>query len=907
MKRTYSWILFLLGLCICTGCMRDETERLPASGHTFTVHYSFDDMQTRAVAAESNENLIKDIAFIYYKEEDETYVAHQSVSVSTGGASGSFVLSVPGEIETGERYKVLVIGNYSQFKPDGVSLDDYMNNHQSDTYTQMQTDIYSQTASQGRIATPLPFNGILLGTDGSESLFTGPEKDATSLGVSIRFSRSVSRIDLRHMAADRLVIAWAKVCNYRDKGYLFHNDAPAGDLIRGTAIKAPTEGAYPAGYVKLAPPTSGDKRQAAVNGGLYAYTNIVPYAAQDDKNTTFLMIAGYFQKEGEMNPNTTKLTYYRANIAVNGKSQVLKRNYVYTIVINNVKKEGADSEEGAATEKEQLLDYAVDDSWEDNENGTVTDDAGNFLTVSRTSVVMESPAGEAALIKVSVKKGTGWKLNWNSNLEDAFRYELVDENSFNIITTGVNNTLFTRNAKLDVTVTGVTPEPANPLTIQINVTQLSSVSDPRILMVEGKTGDFDYTVPGQGSTVSLQVLTGSATARWKATGDNNLNQFVSSYQNTGAHKGYVVLTFQPNVSDVIRSGTLTLERMMPDGATVDTEVSPVHVTFSQDKSPYVVTLTPSYNNSPLVIDGFSDEDGNVNGVSVSKGFQVLLADPTKYTFKAESSFNGGTDAFLSLGNPQNLTAVAHKVSPSSNNTLTGNNGQTFFLNVFRTGPGDADIKGTILVTAVPKNAEVDAPAEFSFTVIIKSSCKIGDSHFTINTGEKYLATDRNVGAIPKIGDYSAVVGLNYSADTQHNDNANSGFQGRVILYADLQSECTKYGKENYTGTEVEGWMAPTKTIYEQLISQKRYRFSKQRVFILSEEKTSEGNNIGCYLPVSHFYSANYVAYITSTDLPMSKPCAWILSMNGSGLFQVNSSVYVLQSTACDLRCFKKVN
>lgn len=860
-----------LAMVALAGCTPEEDgqSKTSSGNRTFTLHYSFDDVHTRATAATGDEKVIKNVYLIFYKEDAEnpagqTYVTYQSATLPEGGLStGSFAFVVPAEIEEGEKYKVLIVGNYDTFKPGNQDIGDYIAANTTKTYTAMQQDIYAQAAvptgssqTYQRITTPLPFYGILLGADGTESSFTGPAKTDTSLGVSIRFSRAVARFDVRHMAADKLKIAWVKVCNYRSRGYLFHSDAPAGDIVAGTASSLPAK--LPAGYVAVADPVG---KLQSVSGGLYAFPNIVSYAAQNDKVTTYLMIAGYYQTAGEP-ANDSKLTYYRANIADNGKSQVLKRNYLYTVAINNVSKEGSDTEEGAASEGEKLLDYGVDDAWEDDDSNTATDSKGNFLTVSRTSVVMESPAGEAALIKVSVKEGTSWSVDWEQNGDNAFSYEKVDDKTFRILTTGNNSTPFTNTARLRVTAKGGTISASAPLELTVNVTQLSSSNDPQILMVEGKTTDFSYTVAGQGSSVSLQVLTGGATSQWKIEADNNLSQMVGSFVSKGAHKAYIQLDFQPNTTASARSGVLTVSRLLTDGTTVDPDIKPIKITFSQEKSQYLVTVSPNYSENGLVIEGFSSATGNVNGVSVNKRFQVLLADPANYTFKVESSFNKNTDAFITVSAPStSIAATAHRTENSyTKATGTGISGNSFYLNVFRTGPGDADLKGTINVTAVPK-ATGGVTQTFSFTVTIKSSCKLGE----VAIG-KLLIADRNVGAVSKI---EANAALNYTADANHDDNLGSHLLFKGLTYSRVTGEAAcrdAFGPDNYEeGEYATGWRSPAYYTELQTFSTKML-FSKRRAFLLSDDKTT-----GCFFPLSSSTTSIDLAggYYITNNIPYS--------------------------------------
>lgn len=852
MKRKLRILTFLTALLpvlvLLTGCIKEEyNSGLTAVGKGLTVNYSFDDLQTRSIAATPAEKKVNKVYFVFYNSSTGAYVAWQSASVPAGsGATGSFSLNIPEALTAGSKYRTLIVANYDEYKADGKNFEDYIRANNSKSYDEMRRIMKSQSLARARVASPLPLFGILLGQDGEESLFTPPAPDSIEpLNVSVRFSRAVSRFDLHNMAADRLVIAWVKVCNYRDAGYFFHQDVPLGDaVVKGTATTPPSDpNNLPAGYVKADPPVPGTNRQDMADGGLYAYPNIASYTTQDDERTTCLLIAGYYQNEAGGEINATKLTYYRANVADAGLSQVLKRNYAYTVVINGVKREGADTEDQAMSEKDRLLDYAVDDAWEEDNNNTVVDDKGNFLTISRTSVVLNASANESAVLKVSVKEGLGWKLAWRENVGNNFKFEKIDDSSFRIVTTHENSTVFVNTAQLEVEATDIIPTPAKPLKVTINITQLSTTGELEMLSVEGQTGTVEMSVPGQGTTFSLQVLTGGATGSWTTSADNYLSGFIGAdYTKFGGNKGRIQIQFQPNVSNAPRSGTLTVTRS-PAGSVPD-----VKIHFTQEPSKYLVTVFPNYGKDPLVVNGFSNDIGNPDGVIKVVPFSVKLVDSENYTFKVKSNFREDVDAFLALTSPQSETnpRQATYTNSSAGTTLTGtSDGQMFYLGIFRTGPGDMPITGCIEVIAVDRQTGLEVTErQFTFTVTIETNCRIDDVDLR---NLNITVADRNCGAQLK----QTSTALNYANQENHPDHANTLFRGEYFAFdkAKLASRCADYGGYNYDEPAMQkGWRPPTRTEQEAMVDQKLVKFSKQRAFIASDDAV--GGYVGCWLPTS---------------------------------------------------------
>ena len=867
--HTHTLMAALLPLLVClTGCMREEiVPETAVEGQGLTIDYSFDDLQTRSVAATTAEKKFDDVYFVFYNSATQAYVAYQKTSAPSGNTGqGSFPLPIPEALKPGNTYNTLIVANYDRFKADGKTFADYIAENRSKDYGQMRRDMKSRAINRARVTTPLPLYGTLLGKDGEESLFTAPQPEATGkLPVSVRFSRAVSRFDLRNRVADKLVIAWVKVCNYRDAGYFFHQDAPLGDLVKGTAGSLPTDlNNLPDGYVKVNPPL-GDPatQQDLVDGGLYTYPNIVANSLQDDESTTCLMIAGYYQ-DPDSPPNTSKLTYYRANVADPGLSQVLKRNYVYTIVITGVQRAGSDTEDEAMAEKDRLLDYVVDDEWQDDGDNTVVDKNGNFLSVSRTAVVLDPPAGEAITIKVSVKEGLAWKTEFKQNNGNAFKVENIDERSFMIVTNAKNESEFVNTAQLEVSATGTNLDPNAPLKITINITQLSTVNQLRMLSVEGQTGTLSYNVPGQGGTISLQVLTGGAYGAWVATPDNDLKSFIGQYSQKGANKGSIQIVFKPNVTKVTRTGVLTVTRDPAEG------VSPVIINFTQDPSPYVLTVFPNYGDRELVVEGFSDATDNPGGVVKNIPFWVTLADPANYTFKVESSFRQDVDAFLTLNAPPR-NAMAYYTASTAGTALTGGlDGQQFILSVFRTGPGDPDIPGSITVTAVPKTS--DLPTEvFSFSVRIVTSCGVGDCK--VGT---FTVADRNCGTALKS---EATTALNYHYDKNFPDNINTPFRGLSYIQPANPDPCIQYGRDNYTGELATGWVQPSSTDWDVMLANMKY--SKGRAFVTDMENTSI--QTGAWIPV--------VDEIDNYSRPYTRGGCYLYKLGSSGQMKDNQWVY----------------
>lgn len=833
--KTIAPLFPIILFCLLTGCIRPDFPETEAATRVFNINYSFDAPKTRAASTVAEREL-KDVAVLFYKADDrnpdnETYVACQAIDMPQGStSSGSFPLQLPEGIKQGEKYKLIIIGNYDKYAPEGKSLADYAGQYATRTYNKMRKEIYGQLVPvDERVTTPLPFRGTLLDKNGYETTLTGPAPGTTSLGVSVKFSRAVARIDVVNLAADKLKIAWAKVCNYRNKGYFYNEYFLAGGIVRGAAAAPPTAGEpYPAGYVTAGEPddSEGHLRQNLTSGGLYTFANTTEHPLQDDALSTCLLIAGYYKASGTAD-YSSELTYYRANVNESGNSQVLRPNYIYTLLINNVKKEGQKTEEDALAGKEKPLEYLVDDDWDSESVGTVTDDAGNFLTVSRTSVSVGSKANDAAVVQVLVKPGTGYTVGWNKpEDENLFHLADVQGDRFSIVANSENETREGRTAKAVVRLTGGSA----PLFINIDVLQLAAINDPTRLKVDGNVKDFEYTVPGEGANVSLQVLVGDPDVGWTATADAELQAFMGTSTLAGANEESIQIEFPVNGTGKERRGTLTVVRNPDDGE------QPITVSFVQPSKPMLTIETPDYTGDTFTVEGFSSSTGisSNQGADVTKvRFNVTLADPLKYTYTIESSFDYWSEAFLATNTYAAASVAWYSPQKPINKIANQTNNQTLYLRVWRTGPGDADIKGTVTVTATPNPGTDGLEYRKTYHITIHTSCDIGEC-----TIGNLIVADRNLGA-EGAGSY---VNIPYHPDIE-NINYRGTFYDLISLDGGLDP-C-----QNYVGKPSDGrqqWRLPSynelNTIMPQVI------LSKCRYFVLSKTMAPDGNFVGAYLP-----------------------------------------------------------
>lgn len=937
------------------GCVRDGitgADEGTVEPGTVRVSYTIDGMSddTRATATEGHERVLNDVHILFYNSNDESYITYQHANVTAG--SSSFTFPVPAVLIANTDYKVLILGNSHDHVPTGyATFDAYLDQMSSATYTEMYREIYAErnmdhSSSTGEHSAALPMWGRFVDGDGHEVPFRFTElgNGGKDFVGSARFSRSVCRIDLRHLAAHRLIIKDVKLCNYRKAGYYFHNDAPYGAVISGLddqtwiSVAAPSAGN----------PTSPDVRDhQELTAAIYAFSNIVPVVQQNDDQTTYLMIRGYYQDGTTNTPEApeTKLTYYRFNLAENGRSQILRRNYRYVATINSVTGPGADDEQGAQDAEAPMLDYVVDNTWTDDDSNTTTDNKGNFLTISRAMVTFDGYKDLSESVKVTVSKGLTWSVEWDPTLigeeSSKFRYGQVDDRQFSITTLEDNATDFTRNARLIVKATGGTVDPQHPLEATVSVMQFSSLEETSTLMVDGQTGTITQPAPGAGGTLSFQIETGSLKSGWMVSDANNTAAAAGvTWTQKGANRGLLEINVPTNITAGERGFSFTVQRLGANGQP-DTKVPTVTINITQPKSDYLLTVSPSVpmDQQGLVLDAFDPTTGNPNGISKQQQFTVTLADPENYTWEVTSSFQKDHDAFLTLTDAAAKTTAAQWTDNTKVvNTITGGkSGQSVWLNVFRTAPGDPTFSGTLTFTAKPTNG--GESQSVSITVTIKSSCTIGDAliPFTDASGSYLLVADRNVGATqPRIdqngyfvtaGNFSNVAGMEITGKGVA-ENTFEQWRGGYYDWTTVTGGTTEKTSETFLRTEffregqtltnydneakfspwykeadVTKWTVPTRTQLSSYVIP-RVVYSKQRPFLVSDYKDQlTGNYVGCFFPLAGTGASQSAASGSYWSSTSTNTYAYPPSFSTSA---ASMGTYVNKASEYSVRCVRQL-
>lgn len=838
--RKYIYIVVsicCLFLCF-TSCSDAISNSDSAKDKTLTLSYIVEDLETRSLNTTVAERSLEDIVFIFYNANSDAYVSYTIGSINSNDKKITLPLS--NKIELDEEYKVLILGNTNNYEFSGKSLRQFIIDNSNLSYDLMRDKLVISSLKDSPVSPALPLRGKLIGLDDEplHFVYSGNSK----VPFSIKFSQIVSRFNVINTDYGMLNIQSIKVCNYKPSGYFFESSNYSDvSVIRGVKNND----------IFAENPILKNGMQLFVDGGLYAFPNRVSYIVPDDKHTTCLLIAGYYQENGAKE-NTQKLSYYRVNIGEVGKRQLLEPNHLYTVVINNVKNSGSATEEEAMNQKESSFTYEVIENWETADNNTVSSSDGSFITVSERMIVLDSGANVSELIRVLVKPGDSWTATWKPNsghADMAFNIQLLNSRSFNIttraqnLTEGLNKGVIT--IKLD----------KSDLSIDLYVYQSSAVGVGPLLIVDGKTEDFEVEVDGNGELLSFEVLTGTYSG-WEAELEGDLAKYATLIRGSGANMSSFQIEFKPNVRrDFIRQASVLITRKDKDPA-----VSDVRINFTQKHTEKLISIYPNPSETGLVYEGVVRDTTNRNGgVLYITRFRVELTDPDKYEFKIKSNnLKPYLDAFAFIeDNAQefqpyyNLRAT-YSLPHSHQNELKlpenqiGVTGNTVSFCVFRTGPFDPTINGSLSFIAMPKDDISEAgyvKQEITIPISIVSNCDLGD----VSIDDLFIP-DRNYGTPTK---KEEPYGLNatLSWGHPHRDNPlNKKFIGLRIQenYPNSivdNTICEEFQERNY-GNSLNFKLELPDVDFVRIL-QTKYYISKERYYFLSDN-LKDGKLVGMY-------------------------------------------------------------
>lgn len=773
-------------------------------------------MVTRGIPASAAETRLKEAYVLFFYNpldnpaDDLTgFVAYSKVYVKQ--STGKLTFDPPADLNPDTDYDVLALGNVADYLPEGVSdMDGLLAKYGGKSRAEVEQTlaIHAGYEVNNRAPGVMPLWGRYVKADDTDA--EQPfrfQKETSDAGVvsykvngSFRFSRAISRLDVTNLVPGTLDIRWVKVCNYRDGGYVFQdNRLPEESRIVTLTEPSPAPSVdAPGDYVAMDGEYDGVQN---LKSKLYAFPNYNETCVQNDEKTTCLIIAGYYTDPATATKDS-ELTYYRFNYANAGSSQLLKRNYAYTAVIKGVLRRGAADDKTAYNDQTPIFDYDVEDEWDITDDNYASDGDGNFLVVSRSQLVFKG--GQSSADCVEVRVSTNPALKWSLVPETK---EGADNSKFICERIGTSNALkcgpvekneedYLRCGYWKIVAERVDGRPLKKaLEIHLTLQQLTMDNNFKCLQVDGKTGLIQLNaseVSGENTSLSFKVVTGNDLYTWVTSSTDFNSKFGQSakFSASGGDGSLLTVTLPANLTGAERTATITVS-LTPK----DPHVPDVTIRITQPKSKALMSVTsngtPLRNGQILEFDAFQKTTGNANGVAVAYPISVNavsdVEDAQYFQYKVISSFDRFRDlrlysgpligssillkdgdrahantAILNANSVFNYaTCTLGEATQPNNDIITDRTdvmdgiamGNGFYLNIYRTGPTDGQITGTITIICYDRRYPNDTKRQqsVSLTVRIKPSvAKIYDVVLKANNGTLWLYPDRGLGASSRV-------------------------------------------------------------------------------------------------------------------------------------------------------------
>ena len=888
-------VLLTLSCAACSDDTFDGRTVPPQTDGALSVPFEVDGNMplTRGVAATDQETTLKHAYVLFFDAEDsDTFVGYLSVTVPSGKSTLSF--DPPGNLQKDHDYRVLSLGNADSFCASGKYDEEKIAGF-AGTYSEA---LGYFTVGYDKPVTSLapgilPLWGEYVDEDNVEKLFRittdGENKVVMASQGRFYFSRAICRIDIHNLVGQLLDIRYARVVNSRTEALAFSDGLNKGKISEFIPVSAPSGEGYMPITVDMVPGTNTTQR---LESSLYAFPNVVNTSVVNDRETTSLLIAGYYIENGVKD---TELTYYRFNLANLGESQVLRRNYCYRATIKGVRHRGASDEKTAFNASTPVFEYNVDEEWGTSDDNVVSDKDGNFLIVNKTHLTFKGDASEADFVELRVS--TNPELQWEirkveetGNSNDRFDFEKISDQAVKCGPNSVNSSEYVLYGYYEIVATN--SQTGKKLSMPIYLVQMSTKNNIKTLTVNGCTGRLEQPIDPYGSNeISLKVVTGNALNKWRAYDDDNdfdsWGEVGIKYTERGTDGTYFTLNVPANISDSPRQATLRFALDDPDNRDENgnKKVPDVYVTFTQESSPQKVKII-NYPQHDQTLDLYclSLEHANPNCVVESRQFQVILADPEKMAYRVKSDFDMDRDLQLSLhdckpGKGHELKSIHPAGEPRTDQKIEGLlSGSAFWINPFRMGPGDHTLTRHITVEAYMKDdpsKNVVENGTMSFNVKLHATTGPGEPTPVVDDilmwepqDEKWIyLPDRNYGVAPRYSkntdetnrfdarwatnvpnilitetfmpaDPSAYSGTAFYTDAHYTPS--SGFYQYIPMFIDDNNHINKLYKD------ADKWTLLDENARKCMIE--RACVSKSRTFLVSDVKTADEQLVICWLP-----------------------------------------------------------
>lgn len=450
-----NFAIFIGFLCLsviaggCADLLRFQISE-EADSHLLSLDFSIESPAMTRADALPHESEIKDVYLLLFKDSDDesqsVWLGYVKGNVSPEDAS-RMLFPVPGFLSHDTPYRVLALANADRFRPEGFDnfalyLDDLFadSDTMSESEVRSAVKIWSDAAivyTTDNDSFCLPMEGnVLPDANGISALRFRREGKGFTADGCLRFRRSVVRLDVINDAVDNFHLVGCAACNRRTGCRPFD---PA--YTCGSIAGLPDDKDYAAMDID-----GSEGLQQRLEGRLYAFPNSSAVNSADDLESTGVILKGYYIDNGVTD---SELCYYRVNLGVLGKGQILSPNSLWRIAISQVKGRGKKSAEEAYQDSGDLVVLSSGNGWNEPGIGYDMDDNGNFIAVSQPRISFPKNGGSAVRVMVLASEKVDWKVE--SDQDTAYWLQIdKGSNYIDVVPSGPNDTETERTAVLRI-------------------------------------------------------------------------------------------------------------------------------------------------------------------------------------------------------------------------------------------------------------------------------------------------------------------------------------------------------------------------------------------------------------------------------------------------------------------------
>ena len=422
-----------------TGCADDLRNRkiFDSGAGEAMIRFFVEDLNLTRDGESADIESVIDHAYLLFYTSDASLITDIPLAAVKADIDselpGRLKFKMPLSLQPNTDYQLLAIANADLYTPAGYeSFDKYLESW-CKNYSSEKSPLHLSCSSSISPATKanLPMHG---GIDGGTSFRFSEENGVYSVPSSLTFRRMVARIDVANIVKEGFKVEGIALCNWRDGVPVASFDSQPGNsfgAVQGSLSK-PEDTFGDDRFVEM--PDANDDGIQQLSKKIYCFPSVSHEAFPGDKVSTAIIIKANYGEDSES-------SYYRVNVGTSANLSKINPNTKYLVTIRSVKGRGAATPQEAYFADGSQIVLSVVEGWDLEGNAFDMDDNGNFIVLSKGSLVFAGDATEREDIRILTSKSLQWSAEYIADDEisaSAFEISNVSGTAVAISPKGVN-------------------------------------------------------------------------------------------------------------------------------------------------------------------------------------------------------------------------------------------------------------------------------------------------------------------------------------------------------------------------------------------------------------------------------------------------------------------------------------